>query len=143
MICRRGEFTLENVEFTPFKQFPDISINLKNLTYFETKSTDRKPDEQPVARIRNFYLGLDVIKLINGKLNIRKLLIDGGELTVVTYADSSINLLNAFGIQKEETKINENKKSRQDSVLQETKDEKFQKQENVRETEIKVEQLIN
>ena len=136
-----GEFTLENVEFTPFKQFPNISVNLKNLTYFETKSADRKSDEQPVARIKNFYLGLDVIKLINGKLNIRKLLIDGGELTVVTYTDSSINLLNAFGIQEKETKINDNKKSRQDSVLHNTTAEKFQREENVRETDIKVDQL--
>ena len=122
-----GEFTLENVEFTPFKQFPDISINLKNLNYFETKSADRKPDGQPIARIKNFYLGLDVIKLINGKLNIRKLLIDGGELTVVTYADSSINFLNAFKIQEKETKIDENEKSLG--------------KEDVRVTEIEIDQL--
>ena len=42
----------------------------------------------------------------------------GESLTVVTYADSSVNLLNAFGIQEKETKIDEN--------------EKFQSEENVR-----------
>jgi AsmA protein len=138
---QNGDFSFEDVELTPFKQFPDISINLVNLTYFETKSADRKPDEQSIAKINNFYLGLDVIDLLNGKLNIGKLLIVGGELTVVTYADSSINLLNAFGMQKEETKINKNKKSRQDSVLHDKKEEKFPHRENVRETEIKVDQL--
>ena len=122
-----GEFMLDNVEFTPLKQFPDISINLKNLTYFETKSADRIAEEQPIARIKNFYVGIDIIDLLNGKLNIRKLLIDEGDLTVVTYSDSSINFLNAFKIQEKETKIDENEKSLG--------------QEDVRAIEIEIDQL--
>lgn len=106
-----GEFKLDDVDFIPFRQFPDLSINLKNISYFEKKSANRKLDEQPIARIYNFYLGFDVIDLLNGKLNIRKLLIDGGELTIVTYPDSSINLINALGIKENKSKTEEDKRT--------------------------------
>ena len=105
-----GEFEVKNVYFTPFKQFPNISVTLEDLTYYEQKSANRNPEELPIARINNFYLGLDFISLLKGNLNVNKLLIDEGELTLITYPDSSINLLNAMrslkaGLSKKETNL--------------------------------------
>ena len=140
---QKGEFTLDDVRFTPFRQFPDISINLKNLTYFEKKSLNRKPEELPIARIDNFYLGLDLIDLIRGNLNISKLLVDGGELIIVTYPDSSVNLLNALGIingksylQKTEPDIHDSTKINQDKSANEP-----QFEENVSKAELNAKQL--
>ena len=108
---QNGEFTLDNINFVPLRHFPDLSLDLTNLTYFERKSADRNSDEQPIARIKNFYLGLNLEDLIRGNLNISRIIIEDGDLTIVTYPDSSINLIKALGIKEKKTEPEEKKET--------------------------------
>jgi hypothetical protein len=108
---QNGQFSFDNIDFVPLRHFPNLSIDLNNLTYYERKSIDRKFDEQPIARIKNFYLGLDVVELLQGNLNVSRIFIDDGDLSIVTYPDSSINLLNALGIWRKKTNTEEKKET--------------------------------
>ena len=90
-----GELEVEKILISPLIQFPHISVILKNVTYYEHKAIKRDQSEQPIATIENFYCGLEIIKLIKGKLEISNVNISNGELQIVIYPDSSVNLLNA------------------------------------------------
>ena len=91
-----GELTVEQVSISPFRQFPRISLNLENLTYYEHKANQRSENEQPIARVGNFYCGLELLKLFKGDLEISKVNVSKGELLIVIYPDSSVNLINAL-----------------------------------------------
>ena len=108
---QNGEFKLDNINFVPLRHFPNLSINLSNLSYFERKSSKRNSDEQPIARINNFYLGLNLADLLRGNLNVSKIIIDDGDLTIVTYPDSSINLIKALGIKEKMSESEEKKET--------------------------------
>ena len=93
---QNGELKIGNVSFSPLRQFPRISIDLENLTYFEHKANLRSEAEQPIVKIGNFYCGLEILKLFKGEIEISKLNVSNGELHIVIYPDRSVNLLNAI-----------------------------------------------
>jgi len=91
-----GELNVGQVSISSFRQFPSISLNLENVAYYEHKANQRSENEQPIARIEDFYCGLELLKLIKGDLEISKVNVSKGELLIVIYPDSSVNLLNAI-----------------------------------------------
>ena len=92
---QNGELNVDQVAISTIRQFPHISVILENVTYFEHRANQRSESEQPIARIENFYCGLEILKLIKGQLEISNVNISNGELLIVIYPDSSVNLLNA------------------------------------------------
>lgn len=93
---QNGEIEVGQVSITPLRQFPHLSVNLENVIFYEHRSALRSANEQPIAKIENFYLGLDVVDLVKGNVNISRMRFEKGELLIVTYPDSSVNLLNAI-----------------------------------------------
>ncbi len=97
---QRGEISLGEISFKPFVQFPDISIGINNVIYYENKTGNRYISEKPIAEIDVVYASLNIIDLIKGRINISKVKIEGGTLNFVTYKDSSVNIFNALGLKK-------------------------------------------
>jgi len=91
-----GELTVEQVSISPFRQFPHISVNLENVTYYEHRAADRRENEQPIAKIENFYCGFEILKLFKGDFEISKVDVNKGQLLIVIYPDSSVNILNTI-----------------------------------------------
>ncbi len=87
---------VEQVSISPLRQFPRISLILKNVTYYEHKVNQRTETEQPIVKIENFSCGLEILKLFKGDIEISKVNVSKGELLFVIYPDSSVNLLNAI-----------------------------------------------
>jgi hypothetical protein len=97
---QNGEITFQNVSFSPFVQFPNVSVRLDSLYYYEHPRDSTNLDELPIAAIEEIYIAVDVVDLIGGKINVPKITIDGGKFNIVTYPDSSVNLFNALGREK-------------------------------------------
>ncbi len=91
-----GELSVEQVSISPFRQFPHISVNLENVTYYEHRKNQRSETERPIARIENFYCGLQIIKLFKGEFKILKVNVNKGDLFILIYPDSTVNILNAL-----------------------------------------------
>ena len=98
-----GELKVGNISVSPIKQFPHTSIILSNLEYFEHKESDRKQNEKPLGKVNNFYCGIELFKLIKNQLKVSSIVIEGGELDLVIYPDSSLNLINAVETKSEPT----------------------------------------
>jgi AsmA-like C-terminal region len=105
---QNGEISLEDISFSPFSQFPSISIGINDVIYFENKKEDRDSLEKPIVTLDVIYVAFDVIDLIGGRINVSKITIDGGTLNFVTYKDSTVNLFKALGTE-EPANLSENK----------------------------------
>jgi len=97
---QKGEITLEDISFSPFAQFPSISLRLKNIVYYEHRINKRDTTEIPIGEFNEIYAAINIMDLIGGRINVSEVTIDGGTLNIVTYKDSSINLFNALGMNK-------------------------------------------
>ena len=93
---KSGEITAEQIQFSPFYQFPYISIELEKVSYFEKPGTKRDDNELPICNIQSFYLSLDIMKLVSGELNVSKITLEDGQINIVAYEDGSTNINNAL-----------------------------------------------
>ncbi len=91
-----GELKVGQVSISTLRQFPNISLNLENVAYYEHRANQRTETEQPIAKFENFYCGLEILKLFKGDLEISKVNLSNGEILIIIYPDSSVNLLNAI-----------------------------------------------
>jgi len=103
-----GEITVSDVKISPIFQFPHFSVILNNAAYYEHKSNKRTPTETPIIRIDNFFCGLQLMNLLKGEVNILEVKVNGGELDLIIYPDSSLNLIDAV---KEDSTSHVQKKS--------------------------------
>lgn len=97
---QKGEITLEDISFSPFAQFPSISLRLNNIVYYEHPINKRDTTEILIGKFNEIYAAINVMDLIGGRINVSEVTIDGGTLNIVTYKDSSVNLFNALGLNK-------------------------------------------
>ena len=92
-----GELTIEDSYISPFANFPYLSIDLKNIKFYESKSMNSKP----IYEAGDFYLGFNIWDILNGRFIVKKLKINNGHLDLVQYENGDINLLLAKGFSDE------------------------------------------
>ena len=91
-----GELSFEEITFDPVRHFPDISLLLKDVDYYENPIGSRNQNEKAVFKIKRLYAALDVKELIKGRTQVSKISLRNGDIMLVRYPDSTLNLLNAF-----------------------------------------------
>ncbi|MCH7415531.1 AsmA-like C-terminal region-containing protein [Belliella sp. R4-6] len=89
-----GEITIEDSYISPFANFPYISIDLKNIKFFDSKAKDNKP----IYEAEDFYIGFNVWDIIRSEYKVKKLKISNGHLDIIKFENGDINLLLAKGV---------------------------------------------
>jgi len=92
---QKGEVKFEEIAIAPFAHFPDISLSLNNVSYFENKTIPGSETDDPICKLENIYISFNIIDLISGDINVSKVTFNSGYFSVITYRDSSVNLINA------------------------------------------------
>lgn len=95
---QEGELAFDDIHFNPIKNFPNVSLELVDVEYFELKSENRAIDSLPIIELKNLFLAFDVIDLLKGDINVSKVQFVNGNVNLIHYADSSLNLMCAFGL---------------------------------------------
>jgi len=93
----QGEISIGSTSLAPFKNFPYLSIKVRGVEAREakTKAAD------PILQVEEIYIGLDLIDLIRGKVDIKKLSIENGLFKVVLHEDGTDNLSRAFAMESD------------------------------------------
>lgn len=88
----QGKISVGATHLAPFENFPYISIKIDDVKIQEYKSED----SPIILEVADIYIGLDVTDLIQGKIDIKKLLVEDGFFDIVLHEDGSDNLSNAL-----------------------------------------------
>ena len=86
---QKGYTKIENVSVDLLANFPYISIDLKNITLYPSK-TDTL---HPIYHFDDIYVGFNYTDIVSGSYQIKKIKIKKGELNLEKYKDGSLNLL--------------------------------------------------
>lgn len=94
-----GELQMEQMNLIPFMNFPDVSLQLKALSYYEREAHPDSLIQEPVLSLAEVYVTLDVMDLIRREIQVSEIRLGKGFLKVEVYADSLTNIEKALGIQ--------------------------------------------
>ena len=98
-----GEVNVGYVSLAPFERFPEISLNLENVVYFENPKEKRDKTELPFCKLDNIYLSFHLMDLLKGNINVSKITLSDGYFKGITYKDSTTNLSRAFSAKVDST----------------------------------------
>jgi len=87
-----GQVSLEEVRISPFENFPYISIDLYHLALVADKSSGA----DTLLKMDDAYVGFDVLSIINGKYEVKKIKVSNGQVNVTQEYDGSFNINNAI-----------------------------------------------
>jgi len=104
---QKGIITFENLAFSPFKNFPSISLRIDKVAFYE-----RADDFYPFVEIGRLFVSMDVMKLINGEVNVSKISLEDGFINLQIDDTGSLNLVNA--IEPDSVIISQSPTSRQE-----------------------------
>jgi len=93
-----GEVTMEQMNLIPLVNFPDVTLQLRNVSFYER---DLHPDSlylEPILSINEVFVRLDVIELIRGGIEVSQARIGRGFIRYEIYPDSVSNVERALGI---------------------------------------------
>ena len=96
---QKGELTFDDISFNPFVHFPNVSLSLNSITYYEFPATQRVTDSIPIIELDNIYIAFDVFDLIVGNISVSDVMLKNGSLRLITVADGSLNIINAIGME--------------------------------------------
>jgi hypothetical protein len=93
-----GEMTMGRMNLIPLVNFPDVTLQLRHVNYYER---DLHPDSlylEPIVSFDEIYIRLDVIELIKGNLKVSQARVGNGFFRYEIYDDSISNFERALGI---------------------------------------------
>ena len=93
-----GEVQMWQMNLIPFMNFPDVSLQLRAVVYYEQNSGLDTLKQEPILAMEEVYVTLDVMDLIRGDIQVSEVRLADGFVRFEVYEDSISNLENALGL---------------------------------------------
>jgi hypothetical protein len=88
----KGRIALKESRISPFRNFPNVSIDMQDVCIFEDKKTGSKP----IVKLDHLFVDFDAQKMIEGKYRINDIEANGGNLYIVQDTTGDFNITRAF-----------------------------------------------
>ena len=93
-----GEVQMGQMNLIPFLHFPDITLQLQSVEYYEQKMQSDTAGTDPIISLDKIHVTLDALDLIRGSVMVSDLKLEEGRIRLEVYEDSITNLEYALGI---------------------------------------------
>ncbi|MDF1573719.1 MAG: hypothetical protein P1P86_00820 [Bacteroidales bacterium] len=93
-----GEVRMGRMNLIPFLKFPDISLQLREVKYFEKEVKGDSPGQEPIIALNEIGVTLDLVELIKGGIMVSEARFKDGIVFMQINEDSVSNLEHALGI---------------------------------------------
>jgi hypothetical protein len=94
-----GKLEVGDSQISPFYNFPYVSIDLKNVVFFEEKGTNSKV----IFSTNDIYIGFNLWEILKGKYVVKSVKIEDGFLDLIKDTEGNLNLLSAVRQDSENT----------------------------------------
>ncbi|TFH26462.1 MAG: hypothetical protein E4H10_06940, partial [Bacteroidia bacterium] len=93
-----GEVEMGKMKLIPFVNFPNITLQLESVNYYEQEILSDSTDRDPIISLGKIHVTLDVVDLIRGNVMVSEAKLEEGKVRLEIYEDSVSNLEYALGI---------------------------------------------
>jgi uncharacterized protein involved in outer membrane biogenesis len=87
-----GQLEISAIDFKLFRSFPDVTIELKGIKYYEHRDSVRQAGEAPILAAEHFFVALDLLPLLRDQLRVSRIAISNAQLDLVEYDTGKLNL---------------------------------------------------
>jgi hypothetical protein len=92
-----GHIVIRKSRVAPFRNFPYISIDLKDVKIYESEN---EISGRPLIELSDVYVGFDLWKLLGGKTEIKAITLKDGHLDIIQDENANLNISRAFELKK-------------------------------------------
>ena len=93
-----GEVRMGNMYFIPFMNFPNVTLHLRSVKFYEKEVNADTTDQEPILSLEEIGVTLDLMELIRGGIKVSEANLKDGYVHLIIYNDSISNLEHALGI---------------------------------------------
>ena len=93
-----GEVQMGQMKLIPFVNFPNITLQLDSVNYYEQEIHSDSMDRAPILSLGKIHVTLDALDLIRGDVMVSEAKMERGMIRLEIYEDSISNLEYALGI---------------------------------------------
>lgn len=142
---QNGELVFDDLSFNPFIHFPDVSIVLYDIQYYQEKRSQPSADTIPILRLENLYIGFNLLDLLKGEVNVPNIHLENGRLNLLTDDGGTLNLMKALKKNKVAVPVDgeHKKKTVTPDSLKQKKPETNKKVKDKKNTEPPVELILD
>ena len=97
---QNGELVFDDISFNPFIHFPDVSIVLYEIHYYEEKQSNSKADTVPILSLAKLYADFNLIDLLKTEVNAPIIYLENGRLNLYKDEKGVLNLMKAINKNK-------------------------------------------
>ena len=87
-----GQLEISSIDLRLFRSFPDVTIELNGIKYFEHRDSLRKAGEAPILAAEHFFIALDLLPLLRDQVRVSRISISNAQLDLVEYDSGKLNL---------------------------------------------------
>lgn len=91
-----GQLSLRAMDLRLFRSFPDLSIELDSVNYFEHRDSLREPGEAPIFHAVKVYVALSLWPLLSGDIEIAEVTVSDGQVNFIEYGPGDLNVNRAI-----------------------------------------------
>ena len=102
-----GEVRMGNMYFIPFMNFPNVTLHLRSVKFYEKEVNADTTDQEPILSLEEIGVTLDLMELIRGGIKVSEANLKDGYVHLIIYNDSISNLEHALGIRFSDQSDNE------------------------------------
>jgi len=94
--AQSGQLIIGSIDLRFFRSFPDISIEIDSVYYYERRDSLRGHGEQPIIQADQIYVALELWPLFNNRVEVTEISVSSGRLNLVEYAKGVYNIHRAL-----------------------------------------------
>lgn len=91
-----GHLQIEALNFKLFKNFPDVTLELAGVTYYEHPDSLRSVEEKPILQAEYLFIAIELVPLMNDELKISDVSVSTAQLNITEDAEGLLNLNRAL-----------------------------------------------
>jgi hypothetical protein len=87
-----GQLEISSTNFKIFRNFPDVTIELRDLNYYEHRDTLRLPGEKPIVQAEQLFVAIELVPLINDEVKISEISLSNAQVNIAEYKSGQLNI---------------------------------------------------
>src|SRR5258706_11207167 len=87
-----GQLEINSIDLKLFRNFPNVTLVLDGVNYYEHCDSLRAPDEKPILHADQLFIAVELLPLIKETLNVSVIGISNAQLNISEYKNGLLNI---------------------------------------------------
>jgi len=93
-----GQMEISSIDLKLLGNFPDITLALGGVQYYEHPDSLRATGERPILRAEHLYVAVELLPLIQDELSVTEVSVSDAQFNIIEYENGQLNINRALAV---------------------------------------------